>query len=324
MVQKLLIGVLMVAIVGVVGVGVYEASQAVPNIEALPGPEAAAPAEVIPVEDESVEDEAEAPAVVEPTAVEVAVEAAPVVEATPDPAAQTEANTAVMDGMGDPWTMDGVITVVEDMGFTFSTADGEFFVELGPATYWQAQGVPLAVGDIITVDGFYNGEQVHARIVYTETAQLAVRNEDGMPLWSGGAENGNGTHEDGATPQPEFQVAADDWLTLTGTITRVANGQVTMTTDDGQVLALQMGQPNFWQSQGVTLSIGDPVEVLGFWSGAEFMAGDITKTETGEHIMLRDPNGRQLWAGPGRSGGEGGGGNGSGNQGTGNQYGQSN
>jgi hypothetical protein len=99
----------------------------------------------------------------------------------------------------------------------------------------------------------------------------------------------------------------------------VANGNVTLFVNDGSALNLQMGQPQFWQSQGVTLSAGDPVEVLGFWQGNQFMAGEIRKTETGETIMLRDPNGRQLWAGPGRNGSGGNGGNGNGNGGNGNK-----
>jgi len=116
----------------------------------------------------------------------------------------------------------------------------------------------------------------------------------------------------------QVQVAPEDWVTLTGTIGSVSNGNVTLNVNDGTVIKLQMGRPDFWQSQGITLNVGDPVEVLGFWSGEQFMAGDIRKTATGETIMLRDPNGRQLWGGPGRSG-NGNQGKGNRNQGQGNQ-----
>jgi len=53
-------------------------------------------------------------------------------------------------------------------------------------------------------------------------------------------------------------------------------------------------------------------------SSSVFMAGDITQVSTGLRVMLRDPNGRPLWAGPGNSGGNGGGsgGNGGGNGGN--------
>ena len=89
---------------------------------------------------------------------------------------------------------------------------------------------------------------------------------------------------------------------MSGTISDKSNGSVVLETADGTVYSLQLGQPNFWQSQGVTLATGDAIEVLGFWLNDQFAVGDITKTATGEHIILRDPNGRQLWGGPGRNG----------------------
>jgi hypothetical protein len=42
--------------------------------------------------------------------------------------------------------------------------------------------------------------------------------------------------------------------------------------------------------------------VVGYWQGSTFKAGEITKTATGERLMLLDPNGRPLWGGPGRNG----------------------
>jgi hypothetical protein len=49
------------------------------------------------------------------------------------------------------------------------------------------------------------------------------------------------------------------------------------------------------------------VTVLGFSSEGEgFQAGQVNNDTTGEVLMLRDPNGRPLWAGQGQ--GQGGGG----------------
>jgi hypothetical protein len=45
------------------------------------------------------------------------------------------------------------------------------------------------------------------------------------------------------------------------------------------------------------------------------MAGDITQISTGMRVLLRDPNGRPLWAGPGSGNGNGNGGQGSGGAG---------
>jgi len=272
MTQKLLIGGLVVAIVAVIGFGLMDAGRVSQDVQ----PDAS----------------------IEAAAVE-SVETTPAVEAPATTARVIQAQGAV----GDPWQANGTIGALEDFGFTLITAEDEFYVELGPPTYWQQQAVTLAEGDEISVEGYDNGDQIHARVVALGNAELVLRNESGQPMWAGGASNA-GSNQQGAG-QMHLQVAPEDWLTLAGTIDTVTNGQVTLSVDDGSVLNLQMGRPDFWQSQGVTLTTGDPVEVLGFWSGDQFLPGDIRKMETGETIMLRDPNGRQLWAGPGRGGGNG-------------------
>jgi hypothetical protein len=315
MFQKILMGGLALAIVGVVGYGVYDASRVSDT------PEVIATTEPVEVTVEATEVPPTATAEVTPMDTSATnPTAAPILAATESVSVTTEPVAPMSENMmGDAWTAMGEITLLEDMGLTLTTADGAYFVELGPPDYWQAQAVTLAEGDTIAVEGFYNGEQVHPVTITTnDGAQLVLRTASGQPAWAGGANHANGG---GGTGMSMTQVQADDWLTLTGEIGRVTNGQVTLNVEDGTVVDLQMGRPDFWQSQGITLTVGDPVEVYGFWSASEFLAGDIRKTETGETIMLRDPNGRQLWGGPGRSGNaDGGNGNqGNGNQGNGNQ-----
>lgn len=280
MMQKLLISGLVLGIVAVIGFGLIDAGRTPQDAE-----------QTVAVATTDIPSSTPAP-----TATDIPTTAA--IEATEEAAVEAGPVVEAQGMMGDPWQAEGTISVLENFGLTLTTADGDYFVELGPPTYWQAQGVSLAVGDAIQVDGYYNGEQVHARVVTANGAELVIRTEAGQPMWAGGVDVGNGHSSDGM----QVQVAPEDWLTLTGTIGNVTNGQVTLAVNDGSVLNLQMGRPDFWQSQGITLSVGDSVEVLGFWSGDQFMAGDIRKIETGETIMLRDPNGRQLWAGPGRGG----------------------
>lgn len=303
--QKLVIAGLALAIIAVMGFGLYDASRnsedddtvSVGN-QAIVVPTTAPVATGAPTADTQS-------ANTEPTAPEV----------TPLDGTQTNPVVQALDTMGEDWQGIGTVTTLEDFGFTLVTAFGDFYVELGPPTYWQSQPVTLVEGETVVVTGYYNGEQVHARIVSVNNQELVIRNENGQPMWSGGMTNttltADGTTTAGAG---QLQVNPEDWVTLYGVIGAVTNGNVVLNVDDGTILNLQMGQPQFWQSQGVTLSIGDPVEVLGFWSGTQFMVGDILKTDTGELIMLRDPNGRQLWAGPGRTG------NGNGNGRQGNQH----
>ncbi len=296
MLRKLMISAFIVAVLGLIAFSVYDASQS---------PETS------------------------PLAVTDTQQAALAVQATHQPAnaggvnASTNANPDMMaqpvqeqlqlstENVGDIWQATGTITILDDFGMTIATDEGEFYVELGPPTYWQVQGVPLAVDSVVTVAGFNNEGQIHARVVTLGEQQLVIRTETGQPLWSGGVDNAgganhtttvDGTVQPAGTGQTEFQVAADDWVTITGTISAVTNGGLTVQTPEGDLLSLQLGRPDFWQSQQITLAVGDPVEILGFWSGTQFMVGDITKTLTGEHIILRDPNGRQLWGGPGRNG----------------------
>lgn len=93
-------------------------------------------------------------------------------------------------------------------------------------------------------------------------------------------------------------------------------GNMTMGTPDGAIIAFQTGQPRFFAEQGVTFQVGDEITLLGFYEGNQFMAGEITQVATGARVMLRDPNGRPLWAGPGNGNGNGSGGSNNGKGGN--------
>ncbi len=218
-----------------------------------------------------------------------------------------------LQNVGDPWAGIGTITSLDTTGMTLSLADNSsVYVEMGPSSYWQSQGVTLAVNDRVTVQGFFNGDQYHAALVTTvEGVTLRVRSESGQPLWSGGAGEQNGQ---GSTGQGQVQVPADQWVTITGTITVVNATSLTIQSTDNTVITVQLGRQDFIQGQSVVFTVGDSVEVLGFWQNEQFQAGQITDTTTGQRLLLRDPNGRPLWGGPGRSGG----GSGNGGQGNGN------
>ena len=166
--------------------------------------------------------------------------------------------------------------------------------------------------------GTINEGMIHASQVQLADGQtLQVRSETGQPLWSGGATNGQGqgaaagTADGSHTPEPRVQV--DAWITITGTIMAYQGNSMTVAADDGQLITLQSGQPRFFAAQGVTFQVGDEVIIVGFYQGDQFMAGDITQVATGLRVLLRDPNGRPLWAGAGNNG------NGNGNGGGGGQ-----
>jgi hypothetical protein len=224
---------------------------------------------------------------------------------------QTTTNSvaAPQASVGDPWTASGTITTLDTIGFTLSASDGvSYYVELGPASYWQAQGVTLAVGDSVTVNGYASAGQYHAGTVTLSSGQtLTLRDQVGRPLWSGGAGNGagngqgnagaNGLKNGSGIPQPQAQV--NEWITVQGTITAMNTNSITIRTTANETLTIQMGKPSFAKAQGITFKVGDEVSVVGFYEGTQFSAGEITQLSTGLRLMLRDPNGRPLWAGQG-------------------------
>ena len=219
---------------------------------------------------------------------------------------------AAQGAEGEPWKESGTIAEINDYGFQFTLQDGEtVYIELGPPDYWQNQGFDLQVNQSVTVIGSINEGMIHASQVLLENGQtLNVRNESGQPLWSGGVNNGrgqNGNNADGdRTPDPQAQV--DEWITIEGTLMSFQGGSMTINTPQGDINTFQTGQPRFFAEQNVSFQVGDEIIVVGFYEGEQFMAGDITQAATGARVMLRDPNGRPLWAGPG--------GNGNGNRGN--------
>ena len=209
-------------------------------------------------------------------------------------------------GVGDPWSAQGQVVALDDTGMTVALADGsEVYVELGQPAFWQAQGVVLAAGDSVEIAGFDADGQIHAATVtMADGGQLLLRSATGQPLWSGGQGQaeaaGNGAaHSAGSGAT---QVPPADWQTISGTVAAVTRNGLTLQSDDGATITLQLGRADFWQSQAVTFATGDAIVVQGFAQEGKFQAAQITKPLTGERLLLRDPNGRPLWGGPGRNG----------------------
>jgi len=210
----------------------------------------------------------------------------------------------------NPWQAEGEILEIDANGLSMRTADGEeFYVELGPSDYWQSQDVALQPGMIVRIEGTENDGMIRAYSVTETTGEtMQLRTEDGQPLWSGGVVNGRSRNanqtEGGQNPEPQTKV--DEWVKINGVLMSYQGGNMSISTDDGALINVQTGQPRFFASQGVTFAIGDELALVGYYNGEQFVAGDITQVLTGLRVMLRDPNGRPLWAGPGNGNGKGG------------------
>lgn len=282
MLQKLIIGALILTVVGAVGLGLYDATRDTTSANTVLQSVAASPSASVSVAS-AVPDQAPPT----PTPVEIIEE--PIFAATPT--SQPSQNS--LNTMGEGWQGSGVVAKLDDVGLTL--ADGTY-IELAPNFYWA--DIPLAIGDIVTITGFNNGEQIHTQTLMLKGEIYTFRTAEGQPLWSGGG-MGNGAEGTGQNSQ---QVPMSEWQNYAGVLTLVTNNSLTLQISDGQIIELQLGQPRFREDQGVVLGIGDLVEVSGYWQNEQFRVGTLTKATTNETLLLLDPNGRPLWGGPGRTG----------------------
>ncbi len=66
--------------------------------------------------------------------------------------------------------------------------------------------------------------------------------------------------------------------------------------DGGDEVYIELGPPNFWQTPGVTLAVGETVDVEGYVQGDLYHAA-VVITSDGDEIVIRDETGFPLWAG---------------------------
>ncbi len=105
-----------------------------------------------------------------------------------------------------------------------------------------------------------------------------------------GAGTGTGTGAGGA-------MGAVDWETVTGQVI-VADSEMVVQTAGGEVI-VGLGQVWYREEAGFVLSVGDDVSVTGFYEDGEFKAGTVENLTTGQTLVLRDEDGRPMWAGGG-------------------------
>jgi hypothetical protein len=104
------------------------------------------------------------------------------------------------------------------------------------------------------------------------------------------------------TGVPDPQADVSQWFTLNGEVLSLDVTSLTLYTDDGQTLDIQLGPEWFWTSQDAPLAPGEQVTVQAFEENGQIQAGQISLDGDGTTLALRDASGRPLWAG-GRGGG---------------------
>jgi hypothetical protein len=115
-----------------------------------------------------------------------------------------------------------------------------------------------------------------------------------------GGGNGRGQGE-ASQAQPEPQADHSDWQTIEGTV--LETSELVIETAEGQTVQIGLGPSHYREGQGFVLEVGEEVSVSGYYEDEEFRAGQVVKLATGESILLRDADGRPMWAGRGRRSG---------------------
>jgi len=136
--------------------------------------------------------------------------------------------------------------------------------------------------------------------------------------------NGHGGYggqgrEDAPAINSTGQANVEEWLTLQGTVVSVDADTLVVQTASGEQVTMENRPWWFAQEQGFSAQVGDQVTLVGFYEGGDPSAtlrqgsgqsseqcfevsriDDATKDQT---VLVRDENGRPLWAGRGRRGG---------------------
>lgn len=128
---------------------------------------------------------------------------------------------------------------------------------------------------------------------------------------SGSSDRGEGPHYDaggqgrgngGGTRSDMDRTDTHQWVTLQGNAMTVHEDTLLVQTDGGDQIAVE-GRPwQFAQGDGFWAELDDEVTVVGFYEGEESKASRIDNLTSGQSVLLRDGDGRPMWAGRQRYG----------------------
>lgn len=95
--------------------------------------------------------------------------------------------------------------------------------------------------------------------------------------------------------QQSQNTVGDSWQG-SGVITALDdNGMMLETAETGEIY-VELGPPTYWQTQAVTLTVGENVSVTGFFNGEQYHSAVVTKAD-GTQLALRTTEGQPLWTG---------------------------
>ena len=135
---------------------------------------------------------------------------------------------------------------------------------------------------------------------FAQTAQTTVGRGQGGQAQGQGFRGGQGQTAAGTAAQTASgvpqSVPSTAWTTQTGVVQKADYTGLSVTTEAGQPLWIQLGPNRFW-SASLSFTAGDRVTVTGFIENGQFMAAKIVNDTTGQALTLRNDVGQPLWTG---------------------------
>lgn len=170
--------------------------------------------------------------------------------------------------------------------------------------------VVVVIGAIVVgVADALTGKSVAAQSIAAQGAvqtQAAAGNGQGNGGQGQGRSNGGQgqtTNPNPGTPQVNANVTQT--VTIAGVVQSFDGVGISLITDDGAPLWVQLGQSRYVSAQGAAYTAGDHVTATGFYENGQFQASSVVNDTTGQTLTLRDASGRPLWASGGGNGGKG-------------------
>lgn len=111
---------------------------------------------------------------------------------------------------------------------------------------------------------------------------------------------GSGRNGGSSGSGEELLLAADqehDWTTLIGVVISLDDESLWIETDQEENLEITGRAWSFILESGLVVSIGDQVELEGFYENDEFEVSYLEDLTSGESLQIREDSGRPLWSG---------------------------
>ena len=148
-----------------------------------------------------------------------------------------------------------------------------------------------------------------AGVVYavTGTGDDGRAGEGNGARWqTSGAGGAGGRWSEGSTGADGARATSLEQGSVSGVVQSPDGSLLVLQTEAGEVIEVSLGQSGYWETQDINLLRGDAVVVEGYYEDDTTLAErSVTLVSTGQTVVLRDENGRPMWAGGRRNGGAG-------------------